>query len=257
MTQLWRSIGRRLQRKLTGIMPLVAGSVLLAGVLSVMVYALESHLPAAHRDLLRQMRQGQWTASWEQIAATLDSTGITRDALFLLLQIGQVLVAPIPAPLLGLLGGALFGFWQGLLLSILGLTIGSAIAMASSRLLGGTVVRRCVPSTVLAWFDRLAGINSLWSFFLIFLLPAMPDDAVCFLAGLTRLPLHHLLLVCVLGRLPGIAVLTFAGNSLGSDTTIAYLVFGGGMALALVLWLFSEELESFLHTTHQRGSTGA
>jgi uncharacterized membrane protein YdjX (TVP38/TMEM64 family) len=145
------------------------------------------------------------------------------------------------------------------LFGALGITIGSAIAMGISRVLGDVVVRRCVPSPILARFDHLAGANGLWSFFLIFLLPLFPDDAVCFMAGLTRLPLHRLLLVCTLGRLPGIAVLTFAGSRVGGDATQAYLVLSTAKALAFGLWLFSEEFEALFGRAdaNQRGSTGS
>ena len=64
------------------------------------------------------------------------------------------------------------------------------------------------------------------------------------MAGLTRLPLHRLLLVCGLGRLQGIAVLTFVGTSVGGATSQAYLVLGVAIVLAFGLWLFSEELEA-------------
>ena len=75
---------------------------------------------------------------------------------------------------------------------------------------------------------------------------------------MVRLPLHRLLLVCTLGRLPGIAVLTFAGSRVGGDATQAYLVLGTAMALAFGLWLFSEELEALFGRAgvSQRGSTG-
>ena len=99
----------------------------------------------------------------------------------------------------------------------------------------------------------------MWSFFLIFLLPAFPDDAVCFMAGLTRLPLLHLLLVCTLGRLPGTAVLTFVGAGAGGGTTQAYLVLGAAMVLAFGVWLWSEELEALFGRAgaNERAKTGS
>jgi uncharacterized membrane protein YdjX (TVP38/TMEM64 family) len=218
MTQLVRALLRRLQRKIVTVAPIIAGALLLVALLSVVTYLIEPYLPATYRQLLQHVRQADWTASRASLLALFSAYGDASSYLFLLLQILQVLVAPIPGQVLGLLGGSLFGFWPGLLLSVLGLTIGSAIAMGSSRLLGETVVRRFVPAPILARFDHLAGANGLWSFFLIFLLPVFPDDAVCFMAGLTRLPLHRLLLVCALGRLPGIAVLTFVGAGVGGRT---------------------------------------
>jgi uncharacterized membrane protein YdjX (TVP38/TMEM64 family) len=244
MSQLLVGLARRVRRKIIAVAPLIAGALLLVGILSAMAFVIEPYLPSTYRELLQHTRHGDWTASRASLMSMFDAYGSASGYLFLLLQILQVLVAPIPGQLLGLLGGSLFGFWHGLLLTVLGLVIGSAIAMGSSRVLGEAVVRRFVPPPILRRFDHLTGANGMWSFFLIFLLPAFPDDAVCFMAGLTRLPLLHLLLVCTLGRLPGIAVLTFVGAGAGGGTTLAYLVLGAAIVLAFGVWLWSEELEA-------------
>lgn len=244
MLQLLAALRRRLQRKLVAVAPIIVGALLLAGLLAVVAYALEPYLPDTYRDLLQQARHGDWGASRASLLSIFDAYGDASGYLFLLLQVLQVLLAPIPGQPLGLLGGSLFGFWHGLLLTALGLAIGSAIAMGSSRVLGEAVVRRFVPPSIMARFDHLIGATGLWSFFLIFLLPVLPDDAVCFIAGLTRLPLHRLLLVSTLGRLPGIAVVSFVGSGAGGGAAQSSLLLGVALALACGLWLFSEELEA-------------
>jgi uncharacterized membrane protein YdjX (TVP38/TMEM64 family) len=257
MSGILLALRKRLQRKIAGIAPLIGGALLLVGLLAVIAYVVEPYLPASYRQLLEHARDGDWGASRVHLLALFDSYGDAANGFFMLLQILQVLVAPIPGQLLGLLGGSMFGFWHGLLLSMIGLVIGSAIAMGSSRILGEAVVRRFVPAALLSRFDHLSNTNGLWSFFLIFLLPVFPDDAVCFMAGLTRLPLHRLLLVCVLGRLPGTATLTFVGSGVGNDMTQAYVVLGTGIVLAFGVWLFSEELETLVSraSANPRGTT--
>jgi uncharacterized membrane protein YdjX (TVP38/TMEM64 family) len=246
MAYFLAALRQRLQRKVMAVAPIVVGALLLVGVLSIVVSGVEPYLPATYRHLLEQARQGDWTASRASLLALLDTYDDARDTIFVLIQVLQVLVAPIPSPLLGLLGGWIFGFWHGLMLNMIGLTIGSAIAMGSTRIVGEALVRRFVPTALLSRFDQLTSASDLWSFFLIFLLPVFPDDAICFMAGMTRLPLHQLVLVSVVGRLPGTAVLTFVGAGVDQSPTQAYLVLGVGMVLAFVLWLFSEECESFL-----------
>ncbi len=257
MTQILVALRQRLQRKIVEVAPIIVGALVLVGVLAVVAYVIEPYLPTPYRDLLGHIRDGDWNESRAGLLAQFDAYGNARNYFFLLLQILQVLAAPIPGQLLGLLGGSLFGFWQGLSLSMLGLVVGSTIAMVSSRVLGEAVVRRFVPLSILARLDHLIGANGLWSFFLIFLLPVFPDDAVCFMAGLTRLPLTRLLLVCALGRLPGTAVLTFVGAGVDGNTTQAYLVLGAATTLAVGIWLFSDELETYLDRirTKSRGTT--
>lgn len=235
---------RRIGRKLAAVAPIVVGALLLMGGAAALTYLIEPHLPLAYRDLLDEISAGDWTASRDRLLRLFDGNGPTPIVAFLGIQILQVLVAPIPGQLVGLLGGYLFGFSHGLLLTMTGLTIGSAIAMSSSRLLGATLVRRFVPAAVLAKWDHLIDAGGTWNFFMIFLLPVFPDDAVCFLAGLTRLPLPRLLLVCVLGRLPGMAVLTFVGANVGSNALYANVVLGVAMLAACALWLYSDEIEA-------------
>jgi len=51
-------------------------------------------------------------------------------------------------------------------------------------------------------------------FFLIFLLPAFPDDIISFIAGLTTIRIRTLVLISLAGRLPGYIMLCLAGNGL-------------------------------------------
>ena len=156
---------------------------------------------------------------------------------------------------MGLLGGYVFGFWEGLGLTMLGLSVGSLIAMLIGRTFGRAIVEWLVPRRWFGRFERLVNEGGAMNFFLIFLLPALPDDAVCLMAGLTRIPLWKLMIACVLGRLPGMAVLTYVGSSLEGDLTSGLIVFGIGLFLGVLVWLFDEELRQVLENlTTELGS---
>jgi uncharacterized membrane protein YdjX (TVP38/TMEM64 family) len=94
-----------------------------------------------------------------------------------------------------------------------GLIIGSTIVMALSRRFGRPLVERFVDSKSVERIDRLVEKRGSLVIFLIFLLPFLPDDAVCFLAGLTPIPLLELVLLAMIGRFPGV----FVANLLGSQ----------------------------------------
>src|SRR5215831_10134988 len=61
---------------------------------------------------------------------TLREWGILAPVIFVGMQALQVIIAPIPGELTGILGGYLFGEWVGLLYSTVGLTLGSVAAFA-------------------------------------------------------------------------------------------------------------------------------
>ena len=162
---------------------------------------------------------------------------------FIALQIAQVLLAPIPGQLMGLLGGWLFGFWQGLGLTMVGLSVGSMLAMLLGRYGGRPLIEKFLSPKLLIRFDYMVHTAGLFSFFMLFLLPALPDDALCMLAGLTRYRLRYLIAVCILGRLPGMAVLSWVGTELGTiNPGMNILLIGLGL-LSFLLWLFQDQVE--------------
>ncbi len=235
----------RLKSKLISVGLILAGALILALLLSVAIHFLFPHLPEPLQQALHAAERGEPAAGKDRLLQYLRSYGKSEAYLFMGLQVLQVLLAPIPGQLVGLAGGMLFGFWKGLFLCMVGLTIGSALAMVLGRLFGKALIRRLVPADLQSRFDGLINGGGLENFFMIFLLPALPDDAVCFIAGLTRLSLWKLLGVSFLGRLPGMAVLTFAGAGLDSEPLTAKVVFAAAVLLGLAFWLFDEELRAF------------
>src|SRR5206468_4084076 len=79
---------------------------------------------------------------------TLREWGVLAPVIFMGLQALQVIIAPIPGELTGILGGYLFGEWVGLLYSTIGLTLGSGAAFAVGRWLGARYVRKLVSADI-------------------------------------------------------------------------------------------------------------
>ena len=178
----------------------------------------------------------------------LRKLGEGSEWLFILIQVLQVVIAPIPGQAAAFAGGFIFGFWKGWALTTLGLVIGSLVAMSLARLLGISLVRKVVPESIIQRFDSVISDGGYMTFFMIFLLPALPDDAVCFLAGLTKLKLLPLSLVCLLGRAPGMAVLSLTGAGFADGLTLwVEILFGVMMVLSVLLWLFWEIIESWVY----------
>ncbi|MBO2521411.1 MAG: hypothetical protein CW345_06370 [Firmicutes bacterium] len=250
---LWR----RLRRKIAAMVPLVLGAAAFALVLAGVIYVLSPLLPEEYRAVLQLIHEGDWEASRLTLSELFDGYGPAKAWIFVGLQMLQVLFAPVPGQLVGLLGGYLFGFWHGLLLTMAGLVAGSLLAMLLGRWLGERLVRRAVPKPVLEKFDYLVTQGGLWNFFMLYLLPALPDDALCFVAGLTRWPIVQLLAVSAAGRLPGMAVLVYVGASVGSGGRGAQAVLACAMLLAAALWLYSEEAESYFYRLSRRGAPGS
>ena len=127
------------------------------------------------------------------------------------LNAAQVLLAPVPGQIIGLINGYLYGVGLGTLYSMLGLLLGSATAMALGRYFGRPLVERLVSPATLAKWDRIAANRGLLFFFLVFLIPGLPDDIVCFVVGLSPLSIARVVALAMIGRLPGVFVSSWVG----------------------------------------------
>lgn len=232
-----------MKRKVTSLATIVLAACALAAAMILVYKAVIWLLPAATaeawRDLLERLAENP-----AEIKRLLRQKGAEAPWFFVGGQILQVILAPIPGQAVALAGGFVFGFWKGWGLTTLGLTIGSFLAMGLSRFLGVRFVRRFVSPALMERFDRLITNGGYNTFFMIFLLPVMPDDAVCFLAGLTKLKLLPLSLVCLVGRAPGMAVLSLVGAGLTTGLSLGVkCLFAAMMIISIPLWLFWELIE--------------
>jgi uncharacterized membrane protein YdjX (TVP38/TMEM64 family) len=147
------------------------------------------------------------------------------------LNTAQVLLAPVPGQVIGLANGYLFGVFWGTVYSLAGVMLGSALAMGLGRWLGRPVVVRLVGPAQLAHWDALAARRGPLFFFLVFLLPLVPDDIACFAVGLSPLSIPYILALAVLGRLPGLIVSSWIGAHASGLSPAGWALVGGGALL--------------------------
>ncbi len=228
-----------LRRKFSSLIMILIPAFVISLIIGGLVWAFRYVIPA------------EWLAEvsyYIDNPSALRKLGAGSEWIFILIQILQVVIAPIPGQAAAFAGGFIFGFWKGWALTTLGLAAGSLIAMSLARLLGISLVRKIVPDPVIKRFDSVISDGGYMTFFMIFLLPALPDDAVCFLAGLTKLKLLPLSLVCLLGRAPGMAVLSLTGAGFADGLTVwTEILFAVMMILSVLLWLFWEIIESWVY----------
>jgi uncharacterized membrane protein YdjX (TVP38/TMEM64 family) len=167
------------------------------------------------------------------------------------LNAAQVIAAPIPGQIVGLANGYLFGVWLGTLYSLLGVMLGTGIVLTLTRQWGRPFVVKLVPAAQLEKFDRLVARRGALFFFLIFLLPFLPDDLTCFAIGLTDLALGKMMILIAIGRLPGLIVSSWVGANAASLSlagwgvlilgacalALAYLRWGGAIEAVLMNWI--------------------
>lgn len=143
-------------------------------------------------------------SSVEALRTTVAATGPWAPLVFVATQAAQVFLAPVPGGVVVVAGTVLFGMWPGLVLSVAGAVVGSALLFGAIRRWGHPVARRLVGQRNVEKYGSFDDKGRL--FFLLLLLPFTPDDIICALAGLSRISLRRFLLLVVLGRTPSWAV---------------------------------------------------
>lgn len=170
---------------------------------------------------------------------------------FILIQALQVVAAPVPGEVTGLLGGYLYGTWLGLFLSTAGLTLGSVIAFLLGRLFGRPFIERVVAPVVLNKFDYLLHHKGIFIVFFLFLLPGFPKDYLSYFLGLSKLSISEFTAIAGIGRLLGTALLSLGGSYLRKQEYEKFMSLAGiALFVMAVVWLFKDRIERLLRIWH-------
>ena len=195
-------------------------------------------------------REQIWTIATrpEELRQWVDGFGATAPLVFMAVQALQIVVFVIPGEVPQIAGGYLFGIAGGLALTVAGSALGSAIAFLASRFLGIEFLRAILRGEQLERLQRMASSpRATITFFLFFLIPGIPKDVLCYVAGLSRLRLSLFLVIATVGRLPGIVGSVVMGDAAAEQR---WLFAGIVMAIALLLFgtgvLFRARLLAFL-----------
>lgn len=180
----------------------------------------------------------------ERLQALIGHLGPFGPLGLIALQAAQVIVAPIPGQALGLASGYLYGTWLGTLYSMVGVTLGTGLAVGLARRWGRPLVERLLSKETLARVDRACERLGLPLLLLVFLLPFLPDDAIALASGLTDIPLAGILITTVLGRLPGVLVSAWIGANAASFSPIHWAIAAAvALIAAIPLYRKRESLE--------------
>jgi uncharacterized membrane protein YdjX (TVP38/TMEM64 family) len=174
------------------------------------------------------------------------SFGAFSAVVYFLVVVAQVIVSPIPAGPVTFAGAMIFGVPQGLALSMAGSVVGSVLVFAAARKWGKPLAVRLVgEDTFYKYAGRLDREG--WWLFVILLVPLMPDDAVCALAGLSALRFRRFLVFMVVGRLPGATLTALLASDLVTQSAAGWIVAGIVLVVLVTLgFVYRKRLEFWI-----------
>lgn len=173
--------------------------------------------------------------------------GAYAPLVYVLVQIAQVVVAPIPGGAIEFLGGYLFGVKVGFFYSMVGLFFGSWLAFYLARVFERVAVEKFVSPETRKKFDYLIGHEGVILSFILFLIPGFPKDALCYILGLTSMHLGIFLLISTIGRIPGTLMACLQGGKAFDHQYITFFIlFAVSCVILLVFYVYHEEVHGII-----------
>jgi uncharacterized membrane protein YdjX (TVP38/TMEM64 family) len=187
-----------------------------------------------------------------QLKEVIKSFGPYSPPAFILLQVLQVVVAPIPGEAIEFLGGYVFGVWGGMVYSMIGLIVGSGFAFSIARFFEKQAIEKFVSPELRKKFDYLIGREGVILSFLLFLIPGFPKDTLCYMLGLTPMHWGIFLIISTIGRIPVTLMTTLQGAEVFEHRYKLFLILLGISALViLVFYIYHEEIHQRIKKTSE------
>jgi len=150
-------------------------------------------------------------------------------------------VAFIPASILTLGAGAIFGFVGGTIVVVIGATIGATLAFLLARtVMRKRIVKMTESNAKFRALDRAIANEGMKIVFLVRLAVVFPFTYINYAFGLTAIPLWRYVLATFLGIIPATAAFVFASSAATraattSTSSITKIVYISGGVVAIIV----------------------
>lgn len=187
----------------------------------------------------------------DRLIQIIQDCGGWAMAVYVVIQILQVVILPLPALVCYVPGAQIWGPGIATLLASAGVLIGALICYFLGRLFGRRVVEWIAGKENTDKYANYLGKRGKVLFVIMQILPFFPDDILCLVAGLTRMNFPFFLVTMVLVRPAIVATYCY----LGSGTLIPFSGWGIPVwiaiaavcaVLAVLSFKYEDKIEAFL-----------
>ena len=202
--------------------------------------------------ILKNLGQEGWQ---EKVREAITSHGTIGGLfVFLAIQALQVVVAVVPA--IQAVGGVLYGWFFGGLVSFAGITLGTLAVWGIVKRLGKPLVEAVIGEKHVKRFGFLEDEHKLIIILIIlYVIPGVPKDVITYLVPLTDIKLRDFLLYVIPFRLPAIMLTTALGSNLTKGNYTAAIVITGAIVVIAVLgFIFKDRILSALDKRKKGGT---
>lgn len=173
--------------------------------------------------------------SIEAFEAFMDRHRDQSIPIYLGCQIIQVIVTVLPGQVIQIAGGYFYGFPIALLLSLLGIAVGSSIAFVIARKLGQRPMALIFGEQRFVKYKEMLDTKKAHIIiFLLYLIPGLPKDMVAYAAGVSRMNFTMFLVLSMAGRFPSMAASLLMGEMLESRSYVGAVILAVVVAVVCV-----------------------
>lgn len=187
------------------------------------------------------------SANVDAVVAFIRSYGAYAMVFSFALMVFQSVLAPLPAFLITFANAAIFGWWQGAILSWTSSMAGAALCFYLARALGRDTVEKYAGKGALAsvegYFEKYGSRTIL----ICRLLPFVSFDAISYFAGLTPIKFWPFFIATGVGQLPATIIYSYVGGMLTGGVkyfvTALLCIFSLGILVMIVRRINMERQE--------------
>lgn len=158
---------------------------------------------------------------------------------FFMLQVAQVIAFFIPGEIVQIAGGFIYGTLVGGMISLAGITAGSALAYGVSHTYGKPLVNKLISEKDLKYFSKALNSGSIDQVvFLLYLIPGIPKDVLAYVCGISSISWRNFMIYSTLGRLPGILISAYFGANInaGKNGLLVFIAIAMSLLFVLGVW---------------------
>lgn len=183
----------------------------------------------------------------EQLELLIDSTGVWAPVVYILFQIIQVVIAPIPGSIISLVGGYIFGAFLGVTYNLIGSFLGFYLVFFIAKRYGRPLAKFFIKKDKLKKYEEIMQNQGKVFLFIAFLIPVIPDAAAGYVAGLSKLSISTLMIMVMIARLPGLVLLNLVGGQSANSNYSTVIILVIILAVSLIA-IYSYYLYKFKNT---------
>lgn len=186
----------------------------------------------------------------EAVRQWLLALGPLAPAGYVVGEVVQIVLWPIPGQPFEVAGGWMLGLWPAIILGTAAAIAGSVISFLIARRYGTEWVHRYVSREVRKQLARRldGGHRAEWIIFGLMLVPSFPRDPLCYLAGVSGMSTRSFVLIAAIGRPVGLVPWV----ALGAGGVMAGVAWQAAMIAAAGILYAAAQLARRSRTDHPR-----